>query len=115
MFNFDLNDLRRKLNFDTGIVYTIETTTTFSKCTFFLSVIFEAKYKIFLGGMQMLIGIDHIVLNCKDVEYTADWYERVLGLKRGIWSRESHCAQIWKSKDKSSANWSKGWLSGEKK
>ena len=49
MFNFDLNDLRRKPNFDTGIVYTIETTITFSKCTFFLSVIFEAKLKNILG------------------------------------------------------------------
>ena len=43
MFNFDVNDVRRKPNFDTGIVYTIETTTTFSTCTFFLSAIFEAK------------------------------------------------------------------------
>jgi len=42
MFNFDLNDLRRKPNFDTRIVYTIETTTTFSKFTFFLFAIFEA-------------------------------------------------------------------------
>ena len=26
--------------------------------------------------------IDHIVLNCKDVEATATWYERVLGMRR---------------------------------
>ena len=26
--------------------------------------------------------IDHIVLNCKDVEATASWYERVLGMRR---------------------------------
>src|ERR1700753_3569666 len=25
---------------------------------------------------------DHIVLNCKDVEETASWYERVLGMRR---------------------------------
>jgi catechol 2,3-dioxygenase-like lactoylglutathione lyase family enzyme len=25
---------------------------------------------------------DHIVLNCRDVEATADWYERVLGVTR---------------------------------
>jgi catechol 2,3-dioxygenase-like lactoylglutathione lyase family enzyme len=48
--------------------------------------------KILLGGMQMLIGIDHIVLNCKDVEYTADWYERVLRLKREVFGPESRIA-----------------------
>lgn len=26
--------------------------------------------------------IDHIVLNCRDVEATAAWYERVLGMRR---------------------------------
>ena len=26
--------------------------------------------------------IDHIVLNCNDVEATASWYERVLGMRR---------------------------------
>ena len=26
--------------------------------------------------------IDHIVLNCKDVDATAKWYERVLGMRR---------------------------------
>ena len=26
--------------------------------------------------------LDHIVLNCKDVEATASWYERVLGMRR---------------------------------
>lgn len=25
---------------------------------------------------------DHVVLNCQDVEATASWYERVLGMKR---------------------------------
>ena len=54
----------------------------------------------------MLTGIDHIVLNCKDVEYTADWYERVLRLKREVFGPENRIsAQIWKSKDKSAANW----------
>ena len=40
----------------------------------------------------MLIGIDHIVLNCKDVEYTANWYERVLRLKREVFGPESRIA-----------------------
>ncbi|MGZ4583465.1 MAG: VOC family protein, partial [Mycobacterium sp.] len=26
--------------------------------------------------------IDHVVLNCNDVETTAAWYERVLGMRR---------------------------------
>ncbi len=28
--------------------------------------------------------IDHVVLNCRDVEQTADWYVRVLGLRREV-------------------------------
>ncbi len=28
--------------------------------------------------------IDHVVLNCRDVEQTAEWYERVLGLRREV-------------------------------
>ena len=28
--------------------------------------------------------IDHVVLNCRDVEITADWYTRVLGMRREI-------------------------------
>jgi catechol 2,3-dioxygenase-like lactoylglutathione lyase family enzyme len=28
--------------------------------------------------------IDHVVLNCRDVEATADWYVRVLGVRREV-------------------------------
>ncbi|MFI5508430.1 VOC family protein [Mycobacterium sp. NPDC051804] len=28
--------------------------------------------------------IDHVVLNCRDVEQTVDWYVRVLGMKREV-------------------------------
>jgi catechol 2,3-dioxygenase-like lactoylglutathione lyase family enzyme len=28
--------------------------------------------------------IDHVVLNCRDVERSAAWYERVLGLRREV-------------------------------
>jgi catechol 2,3-dioxygenase-like lactoylglutathione lyase family enzyme len=31
---------------------------------------------------MMIDRIDHVVLNCRDVEQTASWYERVLGLER---------------------------------
>jgi catechol 2,3-dioxygenase-like lactoylglutathione lyase family enzyme len=30
----------------------------------------------------MIDRIDHIVINCRDVEETASWYVRVLGLER---------------------------------
>jgi catechol 2,3-dioxygenase-like lactoylglutathione lyase family enzyme len=28
--------------------------------------------------------IDHIVMNCRDVEATASWYERALGFEREV-------------------------------
>src|ERR1700692_871235 len=28
--------------------------------------------------------IDHVVLNCRDIDVIADWYERVLGMRREI-------------------------------
>ncbi len=34
-------------------------------------------------GMTFAVeSIDHVVLNCHDVETTADWYVRVLGMRR---------------------------------
>ncbi|WP_431232212.1 VOC family protein [Mycolicibacterium psychrotolerans] len=30
--------------------------------------------------------IDHVVLNCRDVEAVADWYVRVLGMRREVFS-----------------------------
>jgi catechol 2,3-dioxygenase-like lactoylglutathione lyase family enzyme len=32
----------------------------------------------------MLDRIDHVVINCRDVEAMAAWYERVLGLRREV-------------------------------
>ena len=40
----------------------------------------------------MLVSIDHIVLNCKDVGRTADWYESVLGLKREVFGPDNRTA-----------------------
>jgi catechol 2,3-dioxygenase-like lactoylglutathione lyase family enzyme len=35
--------------------------------------------------MTLVINrIDHVVLNCRDVERTADWYVRVLGMRREV-------------------------------
>jgi catechol 2,3-dioxygenase-like lactoylglutathione lyase family enzyme len=32
----------------------------------------------------MIERIDHLVLNCRDIEVTASWYERVLGARREV-------------------------------
>jgi catechol 2,3-dioxygenase-like lactoylglutathione lyase family enzyme len=34
----------------------------------------------------MIDRIDHVVMNCRDVETTAAWYERALGFKREVFS-----------------------------
>ncbi|OBB94186.1 VOC family protein [Mycobacterium sp. 852002-30065_SCH5024008] len=36
--------------------------------------------------------IDHVVLNCKDVEATAAWYERILGMRRETFGPSSRIA-----------------------
>ena len=32
--------------------------------------------------------IDHVVLNCRDVEQTVDWYVRVLGMRREVFGED---------------------------
>ena len=49
MFNFDLNDLRRKPIFGTGVIYPIETATTFGKSTFSYSPLLKLNCKNILG------------------------------------------------------------------
>ena len=34
----------------------------------------------------MIERIDHIVMNCRDFETTASWYERALGFKREVYT-----------------------------
>jgi catechol 2,3-dioxygenase-like lactoylglutathione lyase family enzyme len=34
----------------------------------------------------MIESIDHIVINCRNVETTASWYERALGFKREVYT-----------------------------
>jgi catechol 2,3-dioxygenase-like lactoylglutathione lyase family enzyme len=36
--------------------------------------------------------LDHIVINCKDVEITASWYQRVLGMEREDFGPDSRTA-----------------------
>ena len=40
----------------------------------------------------MLARIDHIVLNCRNVEATADWFERALGLQREVFGLDHRIA-----------------------
>jgi catechol 2,3-dioxygenase-like lactoylglutathione lyase family enzyme len=37
--------------------------------------------------------IDHIVMNCRDVEATASWYERALGFERETYQRPAEHGQ----------------------
>ncbi len=36
--------------------------------------------------------IDHVVLNCRDVDETAAWYERVLGMEREVFGADRRTA-----------------------
>ena len=36
--------------------------------------------------------IDHVVLNCRDVEATVAWYQRVLGMEREEFGKDRHTA-----------------------
>jgi catechol 2,3-dioxygenase-like lactoylglutathione lyase family enzyme len=39
--------------------------------------------------------IDHVVLNCKDVDATAKWYERVLGMRRETFGPSNRTAMCF--------------------
>ncbi|SJZ55583.1 Catechol 2,3-dioxygenase [Enhydrobacter aerosaccus] len=54
--------------------------------------------------------IDHIVINCRDVEATAAWYERVLGMAREVFGPERRVAlkfgqQKFNVRQTGTANW----------
>lgn len=36
--------------------------------------------------------LDHLVINCRDVETSASWYQRVLGMERETFGRENRTA-----------------------
>src|SRR5262245_66383021 len=46
-----------------------------------------------LAEDHMIDRIDHIVLNCRNVEATASWYERALGFRREIYSSPAALGQ----------------------
>ena len=39
--------------------------------------------------------IDHVVLNCRDVDSTADWYAEVLGMRREVFSEPARVALLF--------------------
>ncbi len=41
----------------------------------------------------MIDRIDHIVMNCRDVEATASWYERALGFEREVYQSPAEPGQ----------------------
>ena len=62
----------------------------------------------------MLVSIDHIVINCKDVGKTADWYESVLGLKREVFGPDNRTAlKFGNQKINLRPIGAKDWLSGK--
>ena len=59
--------------------------------------------------------IDHIVLNVTDVEITAAWYQRVLGMEREDFGPDrSHRAEIRRPEDQPAAGRRRSgtWLTG---
>jgi catechol 2,3-dioxygenase-like lactoylglutathione lyase family enzyme len=57
--------------------------------------------------------IDHLVLNCRDVEATAAWYERVLGMRREVFGDDRRLAlkfgnQKINLRPTQAANWETG-------
>jgi len=54
--------------------------------------------------------IDHVVLNCRDVEATVAWYQRVLGMAREEFGEDRHTAltfgrQKFNVRPSGAANW----------
>ncbi len=48
--------------------------------------------------------IDHVVLNCRDVETVADWYVRVLGMRREVFFGKPGCAAFRRSETQPAAH-----------
>ena len=61
----------------------------------------------------MIDRIDHVVVNCRDVETMAAWYERVLGMTREVFGPERRTAmkfgrQKLNLRPTGAANWETG-------
>ena len=63
----------------------------------------------------MLVGIDHVVLNCKDIEKMADWYEKMLGLEREVFGADNRIAlKFGNQKINLRPIGAKNWITGTK-
>ncbi len=56
--------------------------------------------------------IDHVVINCRDIEVTARWYERVLGVRREIFRGDRIALLFGGQKFNLRPSGSQGWPTG---
>lgn len=56
--------------------------------------------------------IDHVVINCRDTEVTAHWYERVLGVRREIFRGDRIALLFGGQKFNLRPSGSQGWPTG---
>jgi catechol 2,3-dioxygenase-like lactoylglutathione lyase family enzyme len=62
----------------------------------------------------MLDRIDHVVINCRDTETTASWYERVLGLEREVFGADRRVAlKLGRQKLNLRPTGAENWPTGE--
>ncbi len=56
--------------------------------------------------------IDHVVLNCRDVEETVDWYVRVLGMRREVFGDGRLALMFGNQKINVRLSGSPNWVTG---
>jgi catechol 2,3-dioxygenase-like lactoylglutathione lyase family enzyme len=56
--------------------------------------------------------IDHVVLNCRDVEVTTDWYVRVLGMRRETFGDNRLALAFGNQKINVRSSGSPNWITG---
>ena len=56
--------------------------------------------------------IDHVVLNCRDVEQTVDWYVRVLGMKREVFGEDRLALVFGRQKINVRPSGAPNWVTG---
>ena len=58
--------------------------------------------------------LDHIVITCRDVEITASWYQRVLGMEREEYGRNNRSAlKFGGQKINLRSYGSEGWITAD--
>ena len=56
--------------------------------------------------------IDHVVLNCRDVEQTVDWYVRVLGMRREVFGEDRIALVFGRQKINVRPSGAQNWATG---